>query len=61
MMERFLVTEEEQARLLHCSIGHLKNLRYKRLVPFVRIGRWIRYNPLKVAAAMEKFTVKERI
>jgi hypothetical protein len=61
MMERFLVTEEEQARLLHCSVGHLKNLRYKRLVPFVRIGRWIRYNPLKVAAAIERFTVKERV
>jgi hypothetical protein len=62
MMERYLATEEEQARMLGCSRRFLRQLRLKRLVPFVRVGRnWIRYNPLKVAAAIEKLTIKERV
>jgi hypothetical protein len=62
MMERYLVTEKEQCRLLSCSRTFLRDLRSKRPIPFIRLGnKWIRYNPLKVAAAMEKLTIKERV
>ena len=34
-------------------------LREKRLIPFVRLGRLVRYNPQEVMKAIEKLTVKE--
>jgi len=56
-----LITGEEQAELLSCSIRHLRNMRNRRLIPYVKLGGAVRYNPEAVARAIEKLTVKERI
>lgn len=57
--QRLLLTEKEQAAVLSISANHLVNLRRGRLVPHVRLGKSIRYNPIEVAKAMEKLTIKE--
>ena len=49
-----LITVREQAALLSVSTRHLHDLTRQRLVPVVRLGRSIRYNPAAVAAAIEK-------
>jgi Helix-turn-helix domain len=54
-----LLCEKEQAAQLQCSLRHLINLRNKRLIPYVRLGRSIRYDPAAVQRALEKLTVKE--
>ena len=54
-----LINESEQAALLSCCKRHLVNLRQKRLIPFVKLGRLVRYNPDDVARAIEKLTIKE--
>jgi hypothetical protein len=56
-----LITEPEQAKLLSCSQRHLIRMRNCRMIPFVKLGKAIRYNPEAVARALEKLTVKERI
>ena len=60
MQRQPLITEQEQAELLRCSLRHLINLRNQRLVPFVRLGRLVRYNPDQVEKAIQKLTVRER-
>jgi hypothetical protein len=59
MQRQILITEKAQAELLNCSLRHLINLRNKRLVPFIRLGKLVRYNPDAVQRALEKLTVKE--
>ena len=54
-----LITEQEQAKLLHCSARHVWNLRKRRLIPVIKLGRSVRYDPEAVARAMGKLTVKE--
>ena len=54
-----LIKEKDVLELLQCSQRHLVNLRRKRLIPFIRLGRAVRYNPDAVSRAMEKLTVKE--
>jgi len=54
-----LLTEKEQAALLSISEHHLVNLRRQRLVPHVRLGKSVRYNPVEVARAVEKLTISE--
>jgi excisionase family DNA binding protein len=49
-----LIKVQEQAKLLGISTRHLHDLTRQRLVPVVRLGRSIRYNPAAVAAAIEK-------
>jgi len=49
-----LITVREQAALLSVSTRHLHDLTRQRLVPVVRLGRSIRYNPQAVAAALER-------
>ena len=56
-----LITGQEQAKRLSCSIRHLRRLRNRRLIPFVKLGGAIRFNPEAVARAVEKLTIKERI
>jgi hypothetical protein len=56
-----LLTEVEQAKQLHCSTRLLRKLRARRVIPYVKLGRAIRYAPAAVARAIEKLTVKERI
>jgi hypothetical protein len=59
MQRHHLITEKAQAELLRCSLRHLINLRNKRLVPHVRLGKLVRYNPESVQRALEKLTIKE--
>jgi hypothetical protein len=54
-----LNTEKQQAAQLQCSLRHLVDLRNKRLIPFIRLGRSIRYDPNAVQRALEKLTIKE--
>lgn len=53
------ITEDELARELRISQRHLINLRNRRLIPHIRLGRAIRYDPVAVDKAIEKLTVKE--
>lgn len=59
-LPRQLVTIEEIAPFIGCSVRHVRNLRNQRLIPYVPLGRLIRYNPEKVMEAIEKLTVKEQ-
>ena len=59
MQANHYTTEEELARELRVSQRHLINLRNRRLIPFVRLGRLIRYNRAAVEKAIQKLTVKE--
>lgn len=54
-----LLTEKEQAALLSISWRGLQEFRKKRLVPFVRIGRLVRYRPTEVERALERLTIRE--
>jgi excisionase family DNA binding protein len=58
-MEKQLLTDKEMAAILGCSWGHVKTLRLKRQIPFVKLGRLVRYNPEEVMKAIEKLTTKE--
>ena len=54
-----LLTEKEQAEELQCSLRHLANLRKRRLIPYVRLGRSIRFDPAAVERALTKLSVRE--
>ena len=49
-----LVKPHQQAALLSVSPRHLHDLTNQRIVPCVRLGRSVRYNPQAVAAALER-------
>jgi hypothetical protein len=55
-----LNTEKQQAAQLQCSLRQLVALRNRRLIPFIRLGKSIRYDPAAVQRALEKLTVRER-
>ena len=44
-MTPHLVTVKELASMLGCSWRHVLSLRDQRLIPYVRLGRLVRYNP----------------
>ena len=50
----------EQAAHMSCCLRHLDNLRQKRLIPFIRLGRSIRYDPIAVHKALQKLTIREQ-
>lgn len=52
-----LVTVKEIAVLLKCSTKHVAELRDKRLIPHVRLGRLVRYSPQEVMRAIERITI----
>jgi len=54
-----LLTEQEEATLLKVSKRHLFTLRQKRLIPFVRLGRVVRYDHDEVVRAIRKLTIWE--
>jgi hypothetical protein len=66
-MTKPLINEAEMAKLLGCSLRHIKDMRYRRMIPYIQLAKGgrgpsgIRYNPEAVARAIEKLTVKERI
>jgi hypothetical protein len=53
-----LVTEKEQARRLSMSWRGLQEIRKRKLVPFIRIGRLVRYSPKEVEKALQKLKGK---
>ena len=59
MNKQQLLREKEQAKQLICSIRHLINLRNKRLIPYIKLGKSIRYDPNAVQRALEKLSIKE--
>ena len=54
-----LLTVKQQAARLRVCERHLINLRNKRLIPYIKLGRSIRYNPEAVQRALAKLEVKE--
>jgi len=54
-----LLTEKQQAQRLNCSWRHLVNLRARRQIPYIKLGRIIRYDPVAVDKALAKLTVRE--
>jgi excisionase family DNA binding protein len=59
VQQKTLLTEKEQAQQLNCSWRHLVNLRERRLILFIKLGKLVRYNPEAVQRALEKLTVRE--
>jgi Helix-turn-helix domain len=56
MLER-LFTETELAGRLGISPRHLSDLRKQGLIPYIALGRCIRYKEKDVVRAIEKLTV----
>lgn len=51
---KLLVTERECASLISVSPRHLHDIRKRGMVPCVKLGKSVRYNPEAVLAAIEK-------
>jgi hypothetical protein len=58
-MQVQLLTEKQQAASLQVCTRHLINLRHKRLIPYVQLGKSIRYDPKAVERALKKLSVEE--
>ena len=54
-----LVTERQMAKQLQISPRHLLSLRQRRLLPCVKLGKSIRYDPEDVGRAIKKLTIHE--
>lgn len=54
-----LLKETEVQELMQCSARHIQNLRKRRLLTYLRIGRSIRYDIRDVEAALKKLRVEE--
>jgi excisionase family DNA binding protein len=59
MSQKSYITEWELAEELRVSQRHLINLRNRRLIPHIKLGRLIRYDRAAVEKAIEKLTVRE--
>ena len=55
-----LLTAKELAPMLGCSWRHVLALRDQRLIPYVRLGRLVRYDPEEVRQAIERLTIREQ-
>jgi hypothetical protein len=58
IQQKQLVDVREQAAMLSISTRHLHYLTAAKIVPSVRLGRSLRYNPQAVIAALELNTQK---
>lgn len=58
---RRLEREETTAELLGISKRHLRTLRAQRLIPYIKLGRVVRFDPEQVARAVARLTVVERV
>lgn len=58
IQQKQLVDVREQAAILSISTRHLHDLTRDRIVPCVRLGRSVRYNPQSVMTALEINTAK---
>jgi excisionase family DNA binding protein len=52
MMDR-LLTYQELAELLHLSIRYIAKLVNLGQIPFVKIGRSVRFNPIQISLWLE--------
>jgi excisionase family DNA binding protein len=48
----------EMAEYYRCDIRTITNLMRRRVLPFVKIGRLVRFNPAECDEAMQKFKRK---
>jgi excisionase family DNA binding protein len=55
------VTIEELAELHRVTTRTVRNWMRGRLIPFIRIGRVLRFNPLKVQSALNRFERHEEV
>lgn len=55
-----LLTDVELAKRLSISIRHVHALKERRAIPYVKLGRSIRFNPEKIAEALERMTVSPK-
>jgi hypothetical protein len=53
-----LVEEEELLKVVQVKSRRLKDFRDRDLIPFIKTGRSILYDPEKVIAALERFERK---
>jgi len=53
-----LLTDKEVAEKLHASVRSIIDWRNSGKLPFIRIGRSIRYRPESIAALLEKLEAK---
>jgi len=53
-----LVREKKLLEDLPFSARHLWNLRRRRLIPYMKVGRCVMYNPAAVERALEKLEIK---
>ena len=52
-----LLTEPQAAAVLAITVRQLRTLRKQKLIPFVKLGRFPRFNPRALEAAVNKLTV----
>jgi len=57
----FFGIEDKQglAREIKCSVRTVDNLMAKRAIPFIKLGRLVRFDVAKVKAALARFEVRE--
>ena len=55
-----LWTAEEVARFLKVSLGHVRKLTSRRLIPFTKVGRSVRYPQAKIMGWLEVNTREPR-
>ncbi len=56
-----ILTEDEVAAMLRCSVRHVQNLRIAGRLPFWRVGRIVRYHRPAIMQALDRnFTVRAR-
>lgn len=52
------LTKTEIAKHLKCSIRHINNLMCRRVLPFVKLGRFVRFDRAACDLAMKKIQTK---
>jgi len=55
-----LLDETAVCEMLNLSPRHLRGLRERRLIPFVKLGRLVRFNPKSLLPAIDKLTIRAR-
>jgi excisionase family DNA binding protein len=60
MKQKYLLhTERQEAQRLNVSHRHMVNMRQRGWIPYIKLGRIIRYRPEAVDAALAKMTIRE--
>ena len=59
MQQVKLLRDKELAAELNISVRHVINLRQRRKIPFIRLGKSIRFDPAAVNRALQKLSVTE--